>query len=200
VNCHRNYHLDCHRKSPGNSHPNDSNKCLNPFGATLRQSAQEISAKAAAQVNYIAKLTQTNDGLANSTKVEAPSLSNTDTSTTASLGTAPRTDSVEKTEVLEMMKKMNQKMKLLSNIRQQLTEKFEKAEKEKLELRNMVVDDILHGCVHIDESKDEIMQLRSAWRQIDEKNSMALQQLQNEFIKFHNDKERRYPQRQRRRR
>jgi len=91
-----------------------------------------------------------------------------------------KSDNVSKEDLLEILQKMNRKVKALSTIRQQLTEKVEAAESDKARLKALVVDEILNG-VQLQEGQDEVIQLQAAWRQVDEQNALNLQQLQSEF-------------------
>lgn len=177
------------------------------FGASLRQQAQELSSKAAAQVTEInSKLqvvppavggasTASSAGPSNVNATKnAATISTASTPTAAGIDaslTSPAAavstdniklaDNVDKKDLVEMLQKMNKKVKALSMIRQQLLTKLESVETEKDRLRLLIVDEILNGTVHLRDDEDEVMQLQSAWRQVDEQNALALQQLQNEF-------------------
>ncbi|GAX09877.1 hypothetical protein FisN_11Lh142 [Fistulifera solaris] len=135
------------------------------IGASLRQSAQELQAKAAAQVNELAERAKSKE-----VDVDVP--------------TPSKAESVEKSELLEILQKMNKKVKALTVIRQQLTTKVESLETDKARLKSLVTDEILNGMVDVKEDQDEVLQLQAAWRQVDEQNALNLQHLQNEFLNF----------------
>ena len=124
-------------------------------------------------------------------------------------------DSVSKEELLEILHKMNKKVKALSQLRAALTDRVKSAEGDKARLLEMMKKEILtevdlveaaqKAAVQNAESAhrmaegdatggndgkeenfqnvkiDEISMLQLAWRAADERNQMALQQLQNEY-------------------
>jgi len=130
----------------------------------LRQSAQELGAKAAASVGDLNSKV-VSDKAANEKPMEEA-----------------KKESIEKTELLDVLQKMNRKVKALTQIRQQLTQKVEKSEDDRRLLREFVVHEILNGMVKEEApSEDEVHALRSAWRKFDEERSLAIQHLQSEF-------------------
>lgn len=187
----------------------------------MRQSATEVAAKAAAQVNEInakvavvATSTTTiptnaaetvtphnNESsapdLAVSPQTATPTASKEATAaafsspSSASLTKSPHDETTtttptaaaaatEKKELLELLQKMNKKVKALTMIRQQLTDQVESVSAEKRSLETLVAEEILNGVsVQLDQAI--VPQLQAAWRQQDEQNSLALQQLQKEF-------------------
>ena len=88
---------------------------------------------------------------------------------------------VEKKDLVELLQKMNKKVKALTVIRQQLTAKVEAEQQEKMRLQTLVVDEILNGGVTLQPEGDVAAQLQAAWRQQDEQHNLMLQQLQKEF-------------------
>jgi hypothetical protein len=92
-------------------------------------------------------------------------------------------DNVSKEELLDVLQKMNRKVKALTSQRTQLAERCKAAETDRTRLLTLIQDEILNGDVSLEEGKDQIAQLQVAWRAADERNSMALQSLQNEYKK-----------------
>ena len=90
-------------------------------------------------------------------------------------------DNVTKEELLDVLQKMNKKVKALSALRTSLTDRVKVAETDRERLVALVKHEILNDNVPIDAEKDEIEQLQVAWRAADEQNSLALQELQNEY-------------------
>lgn len=146
----------------------------------MRQSAQELQAKAAAQVNELAERAKTKEASTHG-KAAADSVPDIPTPTKA--------ENVDKSELLEILQKMNKKVKALTVIRQQLTTKVESLETDKARLKSLVTDEILNGMVDFKENQDEVLQLQAAWRQVDEQNALNLQHLQNEFQNFRKQSE-----------
>lgn len=94
----------------------------------------------------------------------------------------PDLKNAEKKDLLELLQKMNKKVKALTVIRQQLTTKVEQTEHEKNSLLNLVAEEILNGAQV--SGDDVVPQLRKAWQEQDEQNNLTLQQLQKEFQKI----------------
>ena len=90
-------------------------------------------------------------------------------------------DNVSKEELLDVLQKMNKKVKALTSQRTQLAERCKAAESDKLRLLTLVREEILNDDVNIEDGVDQIEQLKVAWRAADERNSLALQELQNEY-------------------
>ncbi|KAL3816306.1 hypothetical protein ACHAXA_011067 [Cyclostephanos tholiformis] len=112
-------------------------------------------------------------------------------------------DDVSKEELLEILKKMNSRVKALSQSRVQLAEKIKSVEEDKARLlaliRNEILDESViaeatekmtklqqqQGLGEGEEGKetvpDEILVLHTAWRAADERNQLALQHIQNEY-------------------
>jgi len=106
-----------------------------------------LSAKAAAQVNEMnAKV---KEGLKPDEEL-GPRASTASTEAVAPATPAPnlsqlKSDNVSKEDLLEILPKMNRKVKALTTLRQQLTDKVESAESEKARLKALLVDEILNG-------------------------------------------------------
>lgn len=172
------------------------------FGASLRQSAQDVAAKAAAQVHEInskvgaaTPTVHSHNNQAETSPITAhPS---TPTTTTAggsdgaasAMASSPPPTPQENTagfppaklkEYQELLQKMSRKLKAQAAINQQLTLQVESIEAEKKRLESLVTDEILNGVV-VKPGDDLVPQLQAAWRQHDEQHSLALQQLQKEF-------------------
>ncbi|GKZ00025.1 hypothetical protein MPSEU_000955900 [Mayamaea pseudoterrestris] len=173
------------------------------FGSSLRAQAQELQAKAAEGVTKISEqaktVSLTTPKQSNDSATAAASDANASQSNAASAADvaspAPslaslKSDSVSKEDLLEILQKLNKKVKALSIMRTQLTEKCETVEREKTRLKELVVDEILNGAVDLsslgDEASnvDEVLQIQLAWRRLDEEKQMSLQQLQQEFQKM----------------
>ena len=148
------------------------------FGSTLRAQAQELQAKAAEGVTKIQEqASKTVEA------VKSPIPSAASASPAPSL-TSLKSGDVSKEELLEILQKLNKKVKALSIIRQQLTERCETAEKDKERLKSLVVEEILNGAVDLQAENDEVLQLQQAWRKFDEEKALTLQQLHQEFQVF----------------
>lgn len=128
---------------------------------------------------------------------------NTTTTSTPLLSTRSPND-VSKEELLEILKKMNTRVKALSQSRIQLADKVQAAERDKARLLALVKGEIV-GEADYEEAKDrletlrqsqggnkdgsgssggepdEIMVLQSAWRNADERHQLNLQHIQNEY-------------------
>eukprot|EP00970_Alexandrium_tamarense_P010010 scaffold1990_cov196-Alexandrium_tamarense.AAC.9 len=127
---------------------------------------------------------------------------NTTTTSTPLLSTRSPND-VSKEELLEILKKMNTRVKTLSQSRIQLADKVQTAERDKARLLALVKGEIV-GEADYEEAKDrletmrqsqggnkdgsssggepdEIMVLQSAWRNADERHQLNLQHIQNEY-------------------
>jgi hypothetical protein len=127
----------------------------------------------------------------------------TSSSTTKTPLSTRNPNDVSKEELLEILKKMNSRVKALSQSRIQLAEKVKSAEEDKARLlallRNEILDESViaeasekvtklqqhQSLVEGEEGKgpipDEIMVLHTAWRAADERNQLALQHIQNEY-------------------
>jgi hypothetical protein len=166
----------------------------------LRQSAQELSAKAAAQVNEInSKVMAKQDGDPSTTTATSSGTPRSGNGAPNSAEKAPaaaaaaaasaapptmsqlKSDNASKEDLMDILQKMNKKVKALSTLRLQLTERAETAESEKARFAALLQDEILNGAVTVQEGQDEVLQYQAAWRAQDEEKSMALQQLQTEF-------------------
>jgi hypothetical protein len=204
------------------------------LGASLTQRAQELSAKAAAELTkakeQYAVVNSSNAPVNNSSSDAAnasvpsslPSDSASDTADLLQLGdavvvaegnvgsrsgnappalsatvspgaTATVADSVgpngvSREELLEVLNKMNKKVKVLSMQKQQLLEQNRAAQEAKDRIRTFVVEEILNGgppgFSEEGNNEEDVRQLQLAWRAQDEQNSLALQQLQSEFQKL----------------
>jgi len=95
-------------------------------------------------------------------------------------------EDISKDELMEILSKMNKRVKQLNIMKLQLTEKLEKSLEDKEKIKNLIVNEILTE-IDIEEARfkkenqDELELFRNAWRAADERNSLMLQQLQNEF-------------------
>jgi hypothetical protein len=105
--------------------------------------------------------------------------------------------SVSKEELIEILQKMNKRVKALAAVKMQLVDRVKTAEDYKSRLVELVKNEILNN-VDLEaefgtqqdksvrqgdksEDMDEIKMIQMAWRAIDERNQLALQQLQNEY-------------------
>ena len=116
---------------------------------------------------------------------------------TASTSLANRDlDSVSKEELLEILSKMNKKVKTLAQLRAALTDRVKAAESDKARLMDIMKKEVLNemdleeaaqkaatstGGKEQGEAVDEITLIQLAWRAADERNQYALQHLQNEY-------------------
>ena len=148
---------------------------------------------------------KTGDAVAPSTPSKDTSSANP--STPAPVGTTPLSarspDDVSKEELLEILKKMNTRVKALSQSRVQLSEKVKQSEKDKARLLAFVKNEILDEDVIAEATEkvtklqqqqqkggkeegkeltpDEVTVLQTAWRASDERNQLTLQHIQNEY-------------------
>jgi chromosome segregation ATPase len=167
------------------NHSNDSNSKgsfslpsgLSAWGASLRQSAQDVAAKAAAQVTELnAKVSQ---DVASSTN-------------TASRGSVPNEPPKEK-DLLKLLQTMNEKVKGLSAARQQLTEQVADLQQERQRWQQFVVTDILNddpssvSALSAKSSDQVLAQLKVAYQNKEEQHHLQLQQLQREFQKLQSE-------------
>lgn len=111
-------------------------------------------------------------------------------------------DDVSKEELLEILKKMNGRVKVLSQSRTQLAEKVKSIESDKDRLLALLKNEILDEGVIAEAIEkvtkltsqqqqqqkedgagtvDEIIILQTAWRDADERNQLQLQHIQNEY-------------------
>ena len=111
-------------------------------------------------------------------------------------------DDVSKEELLEILKKMNTRVKALSQSRIQLSEKVKQTEKDKARLLALVKNEILdenviaeatEKCIKLQQQSqkdgkeevpttpDEVIILQTAYRTKDEQSQLTLQHIQNEF-------------------
>lgn len=105
--------------------------------------------------------------------------------------------SVSKEELIEILQKMNKRVKALAAVKMQLVDRVKTVEDDKSRLVELVKSEILNN-VDLEaefgtqqdksvqqgdksEDMDEIKMIQMAWRAIDERNQLALQQLQNEY-------------------
>ena len=70
-------------------------------------------------------------------------------------------DNVSKEELLDVLQKMNKKVKVLTSQRTQLAERCKAAETDKARLLTLLQEEILNGDVRIEEGKDQIEQLQN---------------------------------------
>jgi chromosome segregation ATPase len=105
-------------------------------------------------------------------------------------------NSVSKEELIEILQKMNKRVKALAAVKIQLIDRVKVVENEKSRLVDLVKNEILSN-VDLEaelskkkkslqqsdksEDMDEIKMFQLAWRAADERNQLALQQLQNEY-------------------
>ena len=101
-----------------------------------------------------------------------PPASNENNATAAS-------DNVSKKDLMEILGKMNKKVKVLSLQRQQLTEKVTTLQTEKDGILKLVQDEILNCPA----DSTEIPALQAAWRQQEEQAALTLSAMQSEFQK-----------------
>jgi len=153
---------------------------IGKLGESMRQQADELAKKAADQVNNI------NATMNTPKKGEAETSSNVSNLETPQTPATPATfskspDNVSREELLEVLQKMNKKVKALTGLRTQLADRVKSAESDKKRLFDLVTEEILGGAVDIKDNEDQVNQLQKAWRDVDERNSLALQQLQNEY-------------------
>lgn len=134
------------------------------------------------------------------TPAESTDATTTPTAKATPLLSTRSPDDVSKEELMEVLKKMNTRVKALSTSRAQLTEKVQKAERDKLRLINLVKNEIVgeadyneafqkmekltnqsNAANNAEATPDEVMILQSAWRTADERNQLNIQQLSNEY-------------------
>lgn len=113
--------------------------------------------------------------------------------------------SVSKEELIEILQKMNKRVKALAAVKMQLVERVKAVEDDKSRLVDLVKNEILSNVdlkevfrknqesINITKSQsasqsdksgeemDEIKMIQLAWRAADERNQLSLQQLQNEY-------------------
>jgi len=113
--------------------------------------------------------------------------------------------SVSKEELIEILQKMNQRVKALAAVKMQLVERVKAVEDDKSRLVDLVKNEILSNVDLEEEFRknqesinrtksqsapqngksgeemDEIKMIQLAWRAADERNQLSLQQLQNEY-------------------
>ena len=148
---------------------------LGKLGESITQKAGEISTNVTSSVSELAAKAKEQNG-------ESPAATPLkDAPPVAAALTSKSPDNVSKEELLDVLQKMNKKVKALSALRLTLTERVQVAETDKERLLNLVKHEILNDNVAIDEGQDEIEQLQKAWRVTDEQNSLTLQELQNEY-------------------
>jgi chromosome segregation ATPase len=169
------FELTLHLTSPLQQPTNSGLSRFAAFGSSLRQQAAELQQKASQQAAELQAKAQMAAQQVTSTAPAAAAAPDTPTSLTNL-----KSDEYSKEYLMEMMQKMNKKIKALTLLRQQLTERVETVEADKQQLQTLVVEEILNGAV---EPTDDVAQLRTAWRQLDEQNALNLQQLQAEFQK-----------------
>ena len=131
-------------------------------------------------------------------KKDEGSTSNAAATTTASTTSLANRDleSVSKEELLEILSKMNKKVKALAQLRAALTDRVKAAESDKERLMDIMKKEVLNDMdleeaaqkaassssnTKEGEALDEISLIQLAWRAVDERNQFALQHLQNEY-------------------
>ena len=204
------------------------------FGATLRQSAQDVAAKAAQQVNELnAKVVETaaavsvssTTGSASASTTQplpsaqrspsqplvvaaaddetdvTPIVSNVTGEADSNLAVPASTNSnnttaaaVEQKDLIELLQKMNHKVKTLTAIRHQLTEQVTTLTNEKQQIRTFLHHEILNetdeevpspgDTSSNHEPQTMLTQLQMAWRQQEEQHQASIQMLQKEFQKL----------------
>lgn len=148
------------------------------MGESMRKQAEELAKTAASQVSDI------NSKLA--TPASKPAANGDDLLTTPAISATPLApmkspENISKEELLDVLQKMNKKVKALTALRTQLADRVKAAEVDKERLMKLMTDEILGGEVAIQEGQDPVEQLQKAWYQVDERNSLALQELQAEY-------------------
>ena len=144
----------------------------------MRKQAEELAKTAASQVSDInAKL---------ATPASKSPANGDDLLTTPAIAATPLVpmkspENITKEELLDVLQKMNKKVKALTALRTQLADRVKAAEVDKERLMKLMTDEILGGEVAIQEGQDPVEQLQKAWYQVDERNSLALQELQAEY-------------------
>jgi DNA repair exonuclease SbcCD ATPase subunit len=142
------------------------------MGGSVRKQAEELAKTAASQVSEIgSKLGASESGGAIGGETEITEAK--------PAGKSP--ENISKEELLDVLQKMNKKVKSLTVIRTQLSDRVKAAELDNERLMNLVKEEILSGEVEIEDGKDPVEQLQRAWHQVDERNSLALQGLQAEY-------------------
>ena len=143
----------------------------------MRKQAEELAKTAASQVSDI------NSKLA--TPVSKPAngddLLATPVAAATPLAPMKSPENISKEELLDVLQKMNKKVKALTALRTQLADRVKSAEVDKERLMKLMTDEILGGEVAIQDGEDPVQQLQKAWHQVDERNSLALQELQAEY-------------------
>mmetsp|Transcript_7864 Transcript_7864/g.12120 ORF Transcript_7864/g.12120 Transcript_7864/m.12120 type:complete len:1142 (+) Transcript_7864:80-3505(+) len=152
------------------------------LGESLRQQAEDFGVKAkeaaVAATNAAPSSMKTDgDGVDSSKERAASSVS----------PTSPPSNSIRsaqnctRDELVDLLSKLNKKVKLLTALKSQLTERAENSEKNLERITGFVKHEILQGAGSLGDEIDEISAIQSAWRYIDEQRSLTLQQLQNEY-------------------
>lgn len=140
--------------------------------------------------------------MAESTPNDNTSTNNNNHAKSTPLLSSRSPDEVSKEELLEILKKMNARVKALSQSRTQLAEKVKLAERDKTRLISLVKNEIVGEADYLEAMQkieklqsvqnkkqggeevvtpDEVMVLQSAWRAADERHQLNLQHIQNEY-------------------
>ena len=202
---------------------------LGNIGQTIRMQAEELNAKAKEAAKHIEEglnAPNVNNNNNNNTNVAVDGLDKLqvnkepnknkddekmlESSNQKEQSLASRDpDSVSKEELLDILQKMNKRVKALSALRATLIERVKVAEGDKNRLLTLMKNEVLSNVDLEDASKraeaknaekaskavdaevdpndseeakiDEIAVIQLAWREADERNQMALQQLQSEY-------------------
>ena len=121
---------------------------------------------------------QVNEQVANNattpTKAAAATTPSSENKPTTSLSNATRE------ELVDVLQKMNKKVKALSALRTQLAEKAQAAEQERDTLLVLFKEDVLKGMdqLVLDPEKPQMQQLQDLWKKKDEQNKQQLDNLQ----------------------
>lgn len=144
----------------------------------MRKQAEELAKTAASQVSDINSKLATPGGM-KTANVGSDVLATPAAPTPVAPMKSP--ENISKEELLDVLQKMNKKVKALTSLRTQLADRVKAAEADKERLMNLVKDEILSGEVTLEDGQDPVEQLQKAWHQVDERNSLALQGLQAEY-------------------
>ena len=116
---------------------------------------------------------------------------------------ALKSDNVSKEQLIDVLTKMNKKVKVLSTVKNQLTERCENLQSRQDKLLHFVKEDILNGTVDdtiptttaADGSADNndvdklIQGLQNAWHKHEEQQHMNLSTIQAEFVRLQQEQQ-----------
>ena len=155
------------------------------LGQSLRQSVQDVAQKTAAQVNDLNAKVNEQIHMRDGGGGSAAAASNGANSNPSAPGTTPaKISEYSREQLIDVLQKMNKKVKVLNAKQEQLQKSTDMALEEKERLIQLVKDEILNGDVQMKGNQDPVLQLQAAWRKIDEQNALNLSNLQAEFARL----------------